>query len=219
MASFLCIVPVPLQSTRFRSLKFRPFPIDLVQRSNCVTINLLKRHRACKETWKENFSSPMQFQETSSRDNTHTHKTWKQQQFPNSESQNIRPKSQARSKRDAACKARDLKGTSPIIIWRQFRETHPGRTQQTHTHTHTKVGKQQYNFFSLPRAKHPTDLLIDRYSPLLAPDSRTSLSVSGGLFVLFVCRASDRKQKTNYPRNWIGSKANKKTQNKTSKFR
>jgi hypothetical protein len=39
------------------------------------------------------------------------------------------------------------------------------------------------------------------------------------LFVLFVCRASDRKQKTNYPRNWIGSKANKKTQNKTSKFR
>jgi hypothetical protein len=47
---------------------------------------------------------------------THTHKTWKQQQFPNSESQNIPPKSQARSKRDAACEARDLKGTSPIII-------------------------------------------------------------------------------------------------------
>jgi hypothetical protein len=47
---------------------------------------------------------------------THTHKTWKQQQFPNSESQNTPPKSQARSKRDAACKARDLKGTSPIII-------------------------------------------------------------------------------------------------------
>jgi hypothetical protein len=44
--------------------------------------------------------------------------------------------------------------------------------------------------------------LINMYSPLLAPDSSTSLSVTGGLFVcLFVCRASDRKQKTNYPRN------------------
>jgi hypothetical protein len=30
--------------------------------------------------------------------------------------------------------------------------------------------------------------LIDKYSPLLAPDTSTSLSVTGGLFVcLFVC--------------------------------
>jgi hypothetical protein len=69
------------------------------------------------------------------------------------------------------------------------------RKDTTNTHTHTKVGKQQYNFFSLPRAKHPTDLLIDRYSPLLAPDSSTSLSVTGGLFVcLFAVRAIENKR-------------------------
>jgi hypothetical protein len=77
-----------------------------------------------------------------------------------------------------------------------FEKHTPGRhNKHTHTHTHTKVGKQQYNFFSLPRAKHPTDLLIGRYSPLLAPGSSTSLSVSGGLFVcLFAVRAIENKR-------------------------
>ncbi len=75
-----------------------------------------------------------------------------------------------------------------LLLFEGNFEKHTPGGHNKHTHTHTKVGKQQYNFFSLTRAKHPTDLLIDKYSPLLAPDTSTSLSVTGGLFVcLFVC--------------------------------
>jgi len=187
--------------------------------TNCVTINPLKRHRACKETWKENFSSPMQFQETSSRDNTHTHtKPGSNNSFRIPRAKTFHQNLKREVKEMQHAKLETWKELLLLLSEGNFEKRTPGGHNNTHTHTHThiKVGKQQYNFFSLPRAEHPTDLLINRYSPLLAPDSSTSLSVTGGLFVcLFAVRAIENKRQIILEIE-IASKANKKTQKKTS---